>query len=337
VSDTASPAKKPAGRRRRTDDTAADAPPSVRKPRVRRKAATADAATRRVAVVTGATGGLGRWVALGLAAEGCRVILLGRNPDLAADTLRWIEGRVPGAAPEFIQADLSRLSEVRAAAEQVLARAPAVDILLNNAGLVSGHYDTGADGHELTMTVNHLAPILLCELLLPALRRAAAERGEARIVNVGSTASDRARLDPDRLDFPPDGRDPRWGMVRAYSRSKLALMMASFALARREADSGVSVNVVHPGVVATGLVRTSDARQWGWRVMAPFILTEAQGADTPLFAAIDPSMTALTGAYLKRRRPAVPNRMARDPALCERVLRATEALFGGAPPPTSDA
>jgi NAD(P)-dependent dehydrogenase (short-subunit alcohol dehydrogenase family) len=111
-------------------------------------------------------------------------------------------------------------------------------------------------------------------------------------------------------------------MVRAYAQSKLALLMTSRALAQRLEGSGVTVNVVHPGLVATEIVRHGGLVGLAWKVMAPFSLTPEQGADTPLHACLSPEMAGKTGLYLKRRRPAVPNPLVTDAALCGRVTAA---------------
>ena len=275
----------------------------------------------RNAAITGAAGGIGRWIALGLADAGFRLFVIGRNPAALDATRGWIVGRVPGAAVETILADLSLLSDTRAAAAAVLSRVDALALLVNNAGTLSPRRVVTAEGHERTLAVNHLAPFVLTRELLPALHRDAAVSGDARIVDVGSSTSDRARIDPDDLELVR-----HWGMVRAYSSSKLALLMTSLALARELRGSGVGVNVVHPGTVATGLVRNPGIVGLAWKVMAPFVLSERQGADTPLHAALAADCAGLSGRYLKRRQPARPNPLALDRALCRRVLAATEAL-----------
>ena len=270
----------------------------------------------RCAVVTGATGGIGRWIAHGLAEAGFRLFIVGRDPERLRATRQWL----PGNQVETIAADLSLLSQTRDAARRVLERTDRIDLLVNNAGTLSPARIVTAEGHERTLAVNHLAPFVLTRCLLPALRRA----GSARIVDVGSSTSDRARIDPDDLQLQRG-----WGMVRAYSRSKLALLTTSLALARDLEGSGVSVNVVHPGTVATGLVRNPGVVGLAWKLMAPFCLSEREGADTPLHAALSPDCAHLTGAYLKRRQPVRPNRRALDPVLRARVLAATEALVAG--------
>ncbi len=273
----------------------------------------------RCAVVTGASGGIGRWIALGLADAGFRLLLIGRDPSRLSATREWIDGRIPGSAGriEPIQADLSLLCDTRAAAALVLSRTDGIGVLVNNAGTLSPHRVVTREGHERTLAVNHLAPFVLTRALLPALRRDPA----ARIVDVGSSTSDRARIDPDDLELVR-----HWRMTRAYARSKLALLMASLELAQQLEGVGVTVNVVHPGTVATGLVRGPPAAAVAWRMMAPFVLSERQGAETPLYAALSARCAGVNGAYLKRCRPVPPNRLVLDPALRRRVVAATEAL-----------
>ena len=147
----------------------------------------------------------------------------------------------------------------------------------------------------------------------------------ARIVNIGSSMSDRARIDPDDLE----GRR-HWGMMRSYAQSKLALLMATAVWAERLRPLGITANTVHPGAVATGLIRTGGAIGLAWRGLAPFFLTEAQGAATPLRAALSPGLAGISGAYLKKQGPVTPNRLAENATLVQRVWDATELLTGRA-------
>jgi NAD(P)-dependent dehydrogenase (short-subunit alcohol dehydrogenase family) len=270
-----------------------------------------------VAVVTGATGGLGRWIALGLARAGHHVILIGRNAARGEAAQGWIRSQVPEANTELLIADLSLLSATRDLGGRILSRYEKIDLLVNNAGIFDAKPVATAEGYERVLATNLLSPFVLTQALLPALRAGA----PSRIVTVGSSTSDRARIDPDRLVL---GR--RWTMVRAYGQSKLALMMITFALAKRLDGSGVVANVVHPGLVASGLVRTGGIIGFVWRCMAPLALSEEQGADTPLHAALAPEFAAVSGAYLKNRRAAPPNRQALDSVLVERVWAATRHL-----------
>jgi NAD(P)-dependent dehydrogenase (short-subunit alcohol dehydrogenase family) len=277
-----------------------------------------------ISVVTGATGGLGKWIALGLARAGHTVVMIGRNRQRGDDAAAWIAARAPSARLELLISDLSSLAATRMAGMLIDARYPAIDVLVNNAGTFCTQREVTGEGHERVIALNHLSPFILTRALIPALRNGAQAGGCARIVNIGSSTADRARINPADLESKR-----HWGMVKAYSQSKLALTMATFGWARRLDGKGVTANVVHPGAVATELVRANGPIGLVWRAMAPFLLTEEQGADTPLHVALSPEFATTTGAYVKRRQVARPNRRALDPVLVERVWDATETLAGG--------
>ncbi len=245
-------------------------------------------------------------------------MLVGRSEERLHAACRWIDRRT-GTSPLTVVADLSLLSQTRRAAVDIAALSPILDVLVNNAGLLSPRRVETAEGHELTLAVNHLAPFALTRALLPALQAS----GRGRVVMTGSSSSDMAGIDPDDLQLTRG-----WRMTRAYARSKLALLMTTIETARTTAGTGVTLNVVHPGLVATGLVRSGGIDQAAWRLLARVALSEAQGADTPLHAALAPELEGVSGRYLKRRALVAPNRLARDPALRARVLAATERLAG---------
>ena len=272
---------------------------------------------RQVSVVTGASGGIGRWIALGLARAGHHVVLVCRDPARGAAAIDWIGRQAPSAGVELRHADLSSLRAACDLGRGLIADHPRIGLLINNAGMFTARRQTTAEGVEAVLAVNHLAPLVLADILEPALRAAA----PSRIVNVGSSTSDRAAVDPDDLELTR-----HWSMVRAYAGSKLAMMMATFARAERLRGNGVVANVVHPGFVATGLIRESGPIGVAGRLMSPFARTEEQGAATPLHAALSSDWATITGAYAKDRAIARPNPRARDPALVARVERATRAL-----------
>lgn len=270
-----------------------------------------------IAVVTGATGGIGRWIALGMARAGHHVILIGRDQARGVATQTWIDQRVPRANTELLIADLALLSETRNVGKRVAARYSRISVLINNAGVFDSRPIATAEGHDRVLATNLLCPFVLTQVLLPLLVAGA----PSRIINIGSSTSDRAQIDPDNLVL---GR--RWTMQRAYSQSKLAMMMTTFGLANRLKGTGVIANVVHPGFVASGLVRTGGLIGLVWRGLALTALTEEQGADTPLHAALAPELGSVSGIYLKDRHAVPPNRRALDPDLVERVWQATERL-----------
>lgn len=270
-----------------------------------------------VAVVTGGTGGIGRWIALGLARAGYHLVLIGRDRPRGEAAQTWITEQVPHATIDLLIADLSVLAATRAAGRCILSRYPKISVLINNAGVFDMKPVTTVEGYNRVLATNLLSPFVLTQVLLPSLRAAA----PSRIVNIGSSMSDRTWISPHHLML-----GQRWTKVRAYSQSKLALMMITFALSRRMEGTGVVANVVHPGLVATGLVRTGGVIGVVWRCIARIALTEAQGADTPLYVALAPEFAAISGVYVKKHRAVRPNRQALDPGLVEDVWAATEHL-----------
>ena len=265
------------------------------------------------AVVTGATGGIGRFIALGLAQDGYRVALIGRDRARLDACCGWIAGLVPGAVLLAECADLSLLEQTRRAGQAILDRWGKVDLLVLNAGVVDTHRRVTAEGHERVLAVNHLSPVVLVRTLAPALAAGA-------IVTVGSSTSDRARIDPDDLEMRR-----RWSIQGAYARSKLAVMMATFDWAERL--PGVA-NVVHPGLVRTGLVAKPGVVGLAWSVIGRFGRSPQQGAATPLHVA-RLGVGAPSGRYWKDCAEARPNPLATDPALRRRVREATARLVDG--------
>lgn len=270
---------------------------------------------QRVAVVTGATSGIGRWIALGLARAGLHTVLVVRDARRGAATRAWIAERAPGTPTEVIEADLSLLQQARAAAERIVAEHPRLAILVNNAGLFSERRRVTAEGHELVLAVNHLAPFVFTRALIDALGNGA----PARIVNIGSAASDDVRIDLNDMEGVR-----RWGRMQAYGQSKLALMMATFGWAERLKGTGITANVVHPGVVATNIGKVPGLVGIVWTLMMPFMLSAERGADTPLHVALAPELEGVSGRYFKRRKQVEPNPLARDAGLVARLWAETE-------------
>src|SRR5579864_5351776 len=198
----------------------------------------------RTALITGASAGIGLHTALGLARAGMRVIITGRDLERTEAAQRFIAGRALEAQVETALADFSSLAAVRALAADILGRHERLDVLVNNAGLISPRYAESADGYELTLAVNHLAPFLLTNLLLERLIASA----PARIVTLASSAHKGALLDPTTMTKPAN-----WTALSAYGRSKLANILFTRALARRLEPAVVAASCLHPGTIATDI------------------------------------------------------------------------------------
>lgn len=250
----------------------------------------------RIAVVTGATSGIGRATALALARMGAHVVIVSRSPQKCAETAAQIAQAGGSATP--IAADLSSQRGVRSVAEQIRARFPRVDVLVNNAGAIFGERRLSEDGIEMTWALNHLSYFLLTHLLLDALKAAPM----ARIVNVSSDAHFAVRRIPfDDLNFE---RQP-YRAFSAYSLSKLANVMFTYALARRLEGTHITVNALHPGAVATNFGRELGG-WWGWvfRVLVSrFALSPEQGAQTSIYLASAPEVAQQSGLYFDRCKP----------------------------------
>jgi NAD(P)-dependent dehydrogenase (short-subunit alcohol dehydrogenase family) len=272
-----------------------------------------------VAVITGTTHGIGRVTSRELARAGKTVVMLCRDVTAASAVRSDIMRQVPRARVEVVRCDLASLASVREAAAVVRRDYPPLGLLINNAGMASTRHRTSVDGFELTFATNHLGPFLLTALLSDHLDR------PARIVTVASRIHYRGRLD---LAAVRDAR-ARYGATAAYARSKLANVMHTFALARRMAGTGVSVNCLHPGVVATNLLP-----RW-LRVIKPLltrVMFDAErGARTTLYLALDQSVAGVTGRYFDEHQlPRAASPLANDVELQESLWNMS-AEWTGAP------
>ena len=152
-----------------------------------------------VAVVTGASGGIGRYIALGLAQAGKHVVMVVRDPSRGWAAQSWIVQQVPGAKTEIMLADLSSMAATRHLAQDILERHSRLSILVNNAGIFSARREVTSEGHERVLATNYLSPFVLTNTLEPALRAA----GNARIVTIGSDRSDKTDIDPKQFGTDP--------------------------------------------------------------------------------------------------------------------------------------
>jgi len=275
----------------------------------------------KVCVVTGATSGIGKAAAAALAGLGATVVLVGRD-----------RGRTEAAAAEIAPvsvsppraeiADLASLEQVRGLAER-LAGLERIDVLVNNAGLVLGERRITPDGFEHVFALNHLAPFLLTNLLLPKLAASA----PARVVTVASDAHSAARLD---LSDP--NLESGWDSWRSYANSKLANILFTRELARRLDGTGVTANCAHPGVVRTGFGRESrPLLRLGITIARPFMASPERGADTIVYLASSPDVAGQTGGYYVKRQRREPSAAARDDAAAGKLWEISEKLTGLAP------
>jgi NAD(P)-dependent dehydrogenase (short-subunit alcohol dehydrogenase family) len=278
----------------------------------------------RIAIVTGASSGIGFWTAAGLAKAGAQAVMVCRNAKRGEDAKAFIT-KLGGRTPDLILADFADLKRVREAGLEILDQYPRIHILVNNAGLFARRRELTKDGYEMTFAVNHLAPFLLTETLLPALERGGEPGRNARIVNVASAAANRASI---RLDDLMSTRG--YSMLGAYGQSKLANILFTKELARRLPPRLISANCLHPGVVATRIGNKGGIEGLVWTAIKPFMTAPKKGAENSLFLATSPDIEGISGAFFLKRRPAKPNPIAEDPAIAAKLWTGSERLIEAA-------
>lgn len=273
----------------------------------------------RVALVTGASTGIGRVTARELARAGAHVFVACRSKQSAAGVLADIAA-MPGARAECLELDLGDFASVRACALAFLARNLPLHLLINNAGL-AGARGLTPSGFELAFGVNHMGHFLLTRCLLDRLR----ESAPARVVSVASRAHVRAG----GLDWDALRRSTRsltgWP---EYANSKLANVLFSAELGRRLAGSGVTTHALHPGVIASDIWRRVP---WPLRTLMTIGMIDVEeGARMTLYCATAPEADDQTGLYYSHGRVAPPSAMGGDAALAAELWRRSDAWIAAA-------
>lgn len=265
------------------------------------------AAGQRVALITGSTDGLGREVAMRLAAQGLHVIVHGRNAERGAAVVQEIATAGKGSA-RFYRADFASLADVRRLAADVRRDYTRLDLLVNNAGIITPQRQVSQDGHEMQFAVNYLAGYALSYALLPLL-----ERGDhPRIVNVSSIAAS-------PLDFSDVMLERGYSSNRAYGQSKLAQVMFTIDLAQELKAKGIVVQALHPATyMDTNMVRSAGGTPRA---------TVDEGANAVLNAV---ATDAPSGSYFVGQRVGTPHAQASD-ADARRQLRALSQKLTGLP------
>ncbi len=275
----------------------------------------------KICIVTGATSGIGKQIALGLASLGASVVLVGRNKSRCEKATEEIAQRVAGneSSVSYLLADFSSQSSIRSMAQDFRDRHHRLDILVNNAGIFRARHEMTRDGVEHTFAVNHLAPFLLTSLLLDLLMAS----DKSRIVTTSSIGHRGARIDFSDLHFT----SKRYSGIKAYGQSKLANILFTRELARRLKGSSVTANCFHPGGVRTNL---AEGNPWYyrliWYIVTPFLINAEKGADTGIYLATSPDLNGTSGKYFVKRKEMVPSSQARDDDVAHRLWSVSEEL-----------
>jgi len=271
----------------------------------------------KVCLVTGGTSGIGLETARALANRGATVVVLGRSAERCAATARKLHEESHSTV-EPLAADLSMQAEVRRAASEFQQRFQRLDVLVNNAGAAYLKREESADGVEKTWALNHLGYFLLTNLLLDHLKRNA----PARVVNLASDAHRSVK----GIDFDDIQAQKRYRAFRAYGMSKLANVLFTRELARRLEGTGITVNAMHPGLVATNFgARMPLAVRWFFR---SFGLSPEKGARTAIYLATSSEVEGISGKYFHRQKVVRPAAPALDDAAARRLWELSEAMTG---------
>jgi NAD(P)-dependent dehydrogenase (short-subunit alcohol dehydrogenase family) len=272
-----------------------------------------------VVLVTGSTDGIGKQTAIDLARAGAHVIVHGRSEE-KAETARE-EVVLESGSPRVSHAgfDLASLKAIRLGAGRLIERHPAIDVVVHNAGVYTRGRTVSADGYELNLAVNHLAPFYLTYLLRPVLDRAAAEHGRpVRVVTVSSDAHGHGRIGGEG-PISNHVETGEFDAFTAYASSKLANILFAFELARRSDKKRLTSNCLHPGVIDTKLLRAGFTAKGA---------STADGSATSVFLALSEAVDGVTGRYFTERRATRVAPNAQDKGSWKDLWQTSEKLCG---------
>ncbi|EGL20040.1 MULTISPECIES: SDR family oxidoreductase [unclassified Paenibacillus] len=262
----------------------------------------------KITMVTGANSGMGLATTIALALQGAKVVMVCRSEKRGQSALREAIAASGSGDIELMQCDLGSLRSIRSFAADFKSRYDHLDVLINNAGVVSLKRETTSDGFEVMMGVNHLGHFLLTNLLLGPLKRA--EQGRIVVVSSGAHKIGKIRWEDPYLT-------KGYTVWTGYAQSKLANILFAKELAARLKGTAVTVNALHPGAVGTqiGVDRNTGFGKSVLAMLRPFFLTPAQGAETAVYLAASDNVSCATGEYFYRKKIAPVSARAKDKEL----------------------
>jgi len=284
----------------------------------------------KVVVITGCNTGIGKITAHEISKKGARIIMLCRNTEKADEAATEIR-KDTGNQVDVHKLDLSSLKSVRECAQILLDKEDKIDILINNAGIMTCPEWKTEDGFEMQIGTNHFGHFLLTELLIPLLRKSSATGFTPRVVIVSSLAHEQGSINWDDVHFQKTPGS--YNTITAYGQSKLANVLHATELARRVEDFGIRVYSLHPGVISTELGRHLEERygcvfKFFFSVMRFFIKTPFHGAQTTLYCALEPSLENESGKYYSDCARKTPSRNARNEQDQKRFWEMSEEIVG---------
>jgi len=265
----------------------------------------------KIVIITGANSGIGKAASLALANMGASVVMVARNKERGEAAKAEIIRESGNSAVDLLLADLSSLESVRQLANEFQKKYPKLHVLINNAGLFNQGRHVTTDGYENTFATNYLAAFLLTNLQLEQLKASA----PSRIINVSSVGHYKGHINFDDLNL-----EKEYGGWKAYGQSKLALVLFTHELAKKLQGTGVTVNALHPGTVATN-IWTRPFGSAGFIMALPklFMASPEKGAETIVYLASSPDAQSLSGEYLEKSKVKKSSEESYDEEIAQRL------------------
>jgi NAD(P)-dependent dehydrogenase (short-subunit alcohol dehydrogenase family) len=272
----------------------------------------------KICLVTGANAGIGKVTALELAKMGATVVIVCRDKNRGEEALKEIKEQSKNDNVELLLADLSSQKDIHKLAAEFKSKYNRLDVLVNNAGVIFGERRITVDGIENTFALNHLGYFLLANLLLDVLKASS----PARIINVSSEGHRMGNLKYDDLN-----REKGYNSLQVYGQTKLDNIIFTNELARRLEGTGVTVNSLHPGGVATNF-GSGNNTFFGFlvKLARPFLITAEKGAQTTVYLASSPKVEGITGKYFVRKKIAKPSKISQDLEAGKRLWEISEKM-----------
>lgn len=277
---------------------------------------------QKVSLITGANSGIGKETARALASEGHRILMVCRSAERGRAAQKELKDLTGNQNIDLFLADLSKQDDIRRVAQEILAAADQLDVLVNNAGAVFTKRELSEDGLEMTFAVNHIGYFLLTMQLLPLIKATP----HARVISVSSGAHAAGTLNFDDLNLQNG-----YGAMKAYSQSKLANILFANELAARFQAKGIEAtsNSLHPGFVASNFGRNSGFFfKFIFALLRPLAKSEKKGAETSIFLALSPEVEGVTGQYFDNSKAVNPSATAHDQELGRQLWERSAELCG---------
>jgi retinol dehydrogenase 14 len=271
----------------------------------------------KTVIVTGASSGIGKATATALSQQGARIILICRCDSKGRAAMREITSVTGNPQVDLLLCDFASQRQIRRVANEILMLTDRLDVLVNNVGVIVNKRTLTEDGLEMTFAVNHLGYFLLTNLLLELLRSS----DKARVVNVAADAHAWVK----QFDFDNLQGEKNYSQWQVYALSKLCNILFTYELARRLQNTAVTVNCLHPGLVATNFLENA-----GWKVrtlskvVKYFLLGAEKGSSTSVYLATSPKVEGITGQYFENCKPVRTSALSYDESLAKRLWEVSE-------------